>query len=377
MSLTKCTHEMSSTETECSEDMAAKSKIAVIIPIHNSEKYLEECLLSVAEQSLKEIEIICVDDGSTDDSASIINDFSKKDLRIKYVCIEHSGPGTARNVGIDESYSDFVAFMDSDDIYPNAGTLERLYFEAKMNDVHICGGSWSEKIGDQIVTSFQDPEYTFREDGIVCYMDYQFDFGYHRFIYDSDFLNKNNIRFPPLLRYQDPPFFVLAMCYATRFYSLGEPTYCRRTKNENVLSTKDRILDFIKGIRMVFELADKYGLNGLRDRTVRRLSENIFAIAEGVMISELDSVSGPLIDLYSYVHRIPDNHRKLPSPILVILADTHSDKRVVSAFLDLWKRDCCKLFPANSMFPIFNTVKKYGLAHCLRRIFSTFRRIVR
>ena len=376
MSLTKCTHEMSSTEIECSGGIVTKNKIAVIIPIYNSEKHLEECLLSVAEQSLKEIEIICIDDGSTDNSASIISDFSKRDGRIKYLCIEHSGPGTARNVGIDASDSEFIAFMDSDDVYPKTGTLEKLYSEAKRNDVHICGGSWSEKRNDEIIASFPDPEYTFNKNEVVCYNDYQFDFGYHRFIYATEFLNENNIRFPQLLRYQDPPFFVLAMCCATQFYSLCEPTYCRRTKSENVLSTKERILDFMEGIRMVFELANKYELQDLRDRTVRRISENIFAISEGVMVDEADSVSGPLIELYSYIHQTLDRHRKLPSPALVILADARSDKKTVSAFLDLWKRGCCELLPVNSMFTIFNTIRKYGLIYCLGRVFDIFKRIV-
>jgi len=377
MLLTKCTHEMSSTEIECSEKITEKSKIAVIIPIYNSEKYLKDCLFSVSEQSLKEIEIICIDDGSTDNSVSIISEFFEQDGRIRCIRIEHSGPGVARNIGIDASNSEFIAFMDSDDMYPNTGTLKKLYSEAKRNDVQICGGSWSEKKEDTVLTSFQDSGYVFKDDGITCYREYQFDFGYHRFIYATELISRCGIRFPNLLRYQDPPFFVSAMYHAGRFYSLFEPTYCKRIKNENALSTKDKILDFLQGIRMVFDFADEHELHELMDTTTKRLAENILAITESVVLSELNSISTSLVELYSRVCRHSVHHQRLPSPAPVIAADICSDKTVISTFMSLWRDGHCKLFPDKKMiYPIFNAIKKYGMRYCLRHAFNVFLKII-
>lgn len=90
-------------------------KISVIIPIYNSERYLEECLASIVGQSYQNIEIICIDDGSTDGSASILERFKKNDERVRIVRQENSGAATARNNGISHATGDYCIFVDADD----------------------------------------------------------------------------------------------------------------------------------------------------------------------------------------------------------------------------------------------------------------------
>lgn len=77
-----------------------KPKVSVIIPVYNTEKYLRECLDSVINQTLKDIEIICVNDGSTDNSINILNEYKQNDSRIKVLNIKNSGPSIARNLGL-------------------------------------------------------------------------------------------------------------------------------------------------------------------------------------------------------------------------------------------------------------------------------------
>ena len=89
--------------------------LSIIIPVHNSEKTLKRCIDSIINQTLVDIEIICVNDGSTDDSLNILIDYQKRDSRIKIIDKENGGVSSARNVGIDFSSSDYLAFMDSDD----------------------------------------------------------------------------------------------------------------------------------------------------------------------------------------------------------------------------------------------------------------------
>ena len=99
-------------------------KVSVIIPVYNVEKYLRQCLQSVADQTLKEIEVICVDDGATDGSAQIIKEFAEKDSRFIYVSQENGGAGKARNTGLRMAKGKYLSFLDSDDFFDKNMLLE-------------------------------------------------------------------------------------------------------------------------------------------------------------------------------------------------------------------------------------------------------------
>lgn len=96
-----------------------KPLISIIIPVYNTEKYIEECINSLLNQSLKEIEIICINDGSTDNSLNLLKDFEQKDPRIIVISKENSGPANARNIGLNSASADYIYFMDSDDYISN------------------------------------------------------------------------------------------------------------------------------------------------------------------------------------------------------------------------------------------------------------------
>ena len=101
--------------------------ISVIIPIYNCQQYLVQCMDSVQNQTIKNLEIICVDDGSTDESASIIQQYAREDNRIVLLRQENQGPGAARNRGIREAKGKYVAFLDADDFYIDKEALEKMY----------------------------------------------------------------------------------------------------------------------------------------------------------------------------------------------------------------------------------------------------------
>lgn len=92
-------------------------KVSVIIPVYNVKKYLAQCLDSVCGQTLQELEIICVDDGSTDGSTDILLEYARRDCRIKMLSQSNAGAGTARNVGIDVAHGQYLSFLDSDDFF--------------------------------------------------------------------------------------------------------------------------------------------------------------------------------------------------------------------------------------------------------------------
>ncbi len=105
-------------------------KVSVIIPVYNVEKYLRQCLDSVVHQTLKDIEIICVDDGSSDSSVSILEEYKKQDARIQIICQKNAGAGAARNAGLRIAKGDYLSFLDSDDFF-EPDMLEEAYQTAE------------------------------------------------------------------------------------------------------------------------------------------------------------------------------------------------------------------------------------------------------
>ena len=100
--------------------------VSVIVPIYNAEKYMENCIDSICNQTLKNIEIILINDGSSDNSGEMVNEYATKDIRIKVIHQENSGPSIARNKGISIAKGKYIGFVDSDD-----------YIEPTLSLIHI------------------------------------------------------------------------------------------------------------------------------------------------------------------------------------------------------------------------------------------------
>ena len=113
-------------------------KVSIIIPVYNVEKYLERCVESVRRQTLKDIEIILVDDKSPDKCPAMCDDYALIDDRIKVVHKDkNEGLGFARNTGLEVATGDYVAFVDSDD-FIETGTYQKAYEECALNNLDIC-----------------------------------------------------------------------------------------------------------------------------------------------------------------------------------------------------------------------------------------------
>ena len=115
-------------------------KVSIIIPVYNVEEYLEKCLNSVINQTLTDIEIICINDGSTDNSLSILENFARNDKRIIILNQENKGQSAARNNGLKIATGEFIGFVDSDD-WIDLNYYEVLYNSAKKHeaDIAVCG----------------------------------------------------------------------------------------------------------------------------------------------------------------------------------------------------------------------------------------------
>lgn len=251
-------------------------KISIIIPIFNMDSYLRECLDSVLCQTLKEIEIICINDGSTDYSQMILNEYSWKDPRIKVISHSNQGVAYSRNVGMEIASGEFLYFLDPDDWLPDKKVLYDLYEAAKANHVLICGGTFTEYSANGIINDWTGnlSKYNFANEGIINYREYQFDYGWVRFIYNREFIIYNDLKIPSLKFFEDPVFFVKAMHKAKQFYALKRCTYCYRTGYKSVELSYEKVVDLVKGLSENIRFAIEQNYNDLLSLEIARIEED-------------------------------------------------------------------------------------------------------
>ena len=116
-------------------------KVSVIVPVCNVERYVAECLETLIHQTLKDIEIICLNDGSTDNSGKILEDYSERDKRVKVVHKENTGYGNSMNIGLQMACGDYIAIVESDD-FVEPDMLEILYNTAVEQEADIVKGEY-------------------------------------------------------------------------------------------------------------------------------------------------------------------------------------------------------------------------------------------
>lgn len=184
--------------------MENQIKVSVVIPIYNVEQYLPKCLASIVHQTLQEIEIICVNDGSTDNCLKILKEFKSKDKRIKIINKENGGLGNARNAGLESAKGEYISFIDSDD-YIDKNFLELLYNEAKEDDADVaCGGIKRENDGEtHFLINYSQTVIT---DDIYQKINIskaaQFSFVWNK-IYKHTFLKENELKFMQDIVFED------------------------------------------------------------------------------------------------------------------------------------------------------------------------------
>lgn len=250
--------------------MYAQPAVSVIIPAFNVETYLSEALESVCSQTLRDVEILIIDDGSTDDTAALAKAWQVRDKRLRLLRQRNQGAGYSRNQGIAQAKGKFVFFLDADDKLAAPNVLERLYRCVLAANVHISGGGLVEE-KNGIRSPHVEKWMRFEEASKVKYSDYQYDYGYTRFLYNTEFLRQNELHFPRLRRYQDPPFFVRAMHAAQFFYALPMTVYSVRMREDHVTWNADTVCDLLEGIVMVAMFARENSYKALQKREIMRV----------------------------------------------------------------------------------------------------------
>lgn len=225
-----------------SEKLEAKvPRISVIIPVFNVEKYISKCLDSIINQTLKDLEIICVDDGSSDYSTEIIKEYAKRDSRIKIIQQKNQGVSVARNTGIKNATGEFISFIDSDDwISPNF--YEKMYFSAKELNADIAASSVMSVHRHYRLSTLKYNKIIFATDYAdkieIC------DIPDHCYvwnkIYKRETLLKSKLEFKPNMIYEDIIFTTKILYYAEKLITVPNTKYYYFRHKNTLVKTKNK-----------------------------------------------------------------------------------------------------------------------------------------
>ena len=197
-------------------------KLSIIVPVYGVEKYIDKCLNSLVKQSLKEIEIILVNDGTKDNSQKIIDKYVKKyPDKIKSYIKENGGQGSARNYGLKKATGEYIGYVDSDD-FVEKDMYKKLYNKAKENnyDIVVCGNyNVSEDYQNKNIDAFINNYNTDLENIFFGKM------AVWNKIYKRDILIKNKLEFKEKVWYEDLAFTLKAIMNSNTFAFIDEPLY--------------------------------------------------------------------------------------------------------------------------------------------------------
>lgn len=212
------------------------TKVSVLVPIYNVEQYLPECLDSLCTQTLKNIEIICINDGSTDASGAILDEYAKNNSNIVVINKKNSGYGDSMNRGLEVATGEYIGIVESDD-YIDANGFEKLYELAKKTDADIVKANYyyhsndKDEIHEVVKNQKLNKAITISDDYSILIEEP----GIWSAIYRRDFLNDNKIRFrtTPGASYQDTGFFFKTACAAKKIVYTKNAYLHYRTDNAN------------------------------------------------------------------------------------------------------------------------------------------------
>ena len=241
--------------------MTSNVKVSVIVPVYNVEKYLKDCLNSVTNQTLEDIEIICVNDGSTDNSLAILEDYAKKDSRIKIINQKNKGLSGARNTGMKHVQGEYILFLDSDD-WLNEDALSELYWshlDDNLDMLFFQTVDYYEEDGryelnqfggmTAIDDSFEGKIFNYKD---VASIIFKIPHSAFNKLYSTSFLQRINASFPEGINYEDLAFFYDVFLKAERVSILKKELLFYRIR-ENSISTSggEKSFDIFKSLKLV------------------------------------------------------------------------------------------------------------------------------
>lgn len=243
--------------------------ITIIMPIYNGEKYLKRSIESVLNQSHQDIELILINDGSRDRSLNICKKYKKQDNRVVLIDIPNSGPGYARNKGLDQARGDYISFLDADD-WLKSDTLATLLLVARQKKYDIVSSNHF-RVDKKITVSknsYKTSEINKKEGKNYHKFKTSSSFGYvWGKLYKTSFIRQNNIRFTEEKKafLEDNLFNLKAISYRPRYYVLNEPLYYYNVSDDSISNKKEditaRAINMLETYEVFLNQNNKYNEN--------------------------------------------------------------------------------------------------------------------
>jgi glycosyltransferase involved in cell wall biosynthesis len=223
------------------------TKLSIIVPVYNAEKHLKECLDSIINQTLKEIQVIIINDGSTDNSKEIILDYVRKDNRVTFIDSENEGVSAARNKGIEKSAGRYIGFVDADD-YITPGMYQRLFETAEENksSMVICNAIHEDgKRGYRKRLQIENETFLTSDKAslILDFVRFKYDSANWNKIYDSNIIRQYHLKFDNgLAIWEDLLFNLKFIVFADKISTLNEALYYYRVHDSSVIANSKLLL---------------------------------------------------------------------------------------------------------------------------------------
>ena len=316
--------------------LAKRADLAVVIPVFNTKAYLKQCLDSVFSQTVESMQVICVDDGSTDGSLEYLIDATAEYEKLTVVSQFNGGAGAARNRALGLINAEYVAFIDPDDTYVDNQVLSKLLSAAKDHNAKLSGGSFMMVLPDgEEVTYFGGRQafYTIRKEGMQSLSGLQTDYGWIRFMYHHSIFDEGKVRFPDHRHYEDPVFLVRVMKYCDEFYGIKDLIYRYRAEYKEPTWTVAKVRHILQGIEEDSKFAQEKRLNNFYTALILRLNVDFCsAIMEFIndeeVFTRLTSIQGNLdhslmndiVDAKSKTYLIKPllDYAVIPSPLAIV-----------------------------------------------------------
>lgn len=219
-------------------------KVSIIVPVYNTEKYLRQCLDSILSQTLKEIEVICVNDGSTDSSGEILEEYRRLDERVKVITKKNDGLGAARNSGIDAAKGEYIGFVDSDD-FVDPNMFSRLYWTGLQANADVSIGNVYLYLNDsQQVMPYRNQALYQKLEKMNFFRSVEIpqivtNIGVWDRIYRKEFLCVYNLRNPEHVIYEDALFSFQTSILANKITVCCDAIYFYRKNTGTAITDKE------------------------------------------------------------------------------------------------------------------------------------------
>ena len=237
--------------------------VSIIIPVYNVEKYLKKCIKSCLSQSYKNIEVIAIDDGSTDSSAMILDEIQKQEKKLRVIHKKNSGVSSARNTGLDIARGDYIIFVDADD-YLSTDAVEYMIGIVKKTHADFgilknCFTSKDQKQFDDSITSITN------EDAVSLLLGLDMELGCWNKIYSKSMLEENNIRFNEELFYGEGLYFIIEVAQSAKNIGLGNKSVYYYRKNNLLSATSSfNYKKFENGEKSLIKVKDELKIKNKR-----------------------------------------------------------------------------------------------------------------